>query len=296
MDKPGEATNRGGLALDSHVHTPLCGHATGTPCDYVHAAAARGIRHLTFTCHIPMADDGFGGPRIRMDSSQMPQYRSLVQEAAELGRTLNVEVLFGIEAEWFPEEHMLTAMDELLAAWPFDFVIGSIHPHLRIYKAWFARHGIVTDHDKARVYFEHVLAAAESRRYDTMAHLDIVRCYGTVEHFDPASHEAAVREILQTLARLDVSLEINTSGLFKPGLKSLHPDPMFLQWAREYPLHYTLGSDAHAADQVGQGYATAGELADHACRNLRLYRRRVPVAFALHTSASDAASPARGQR
>ncbi len=282
MDKAGEATNITGLAIDSHVHTHLCGHATGTPCEYVRAAAERGIRHLTFTCHIPMPDDGFGGPRIRMDSSQMPEYQNLVQEAAQLGHTLDVEVLFGIEAEWFPDEAMLAPMDGLLAAWPFDFVIGSVHPHLPLYKAWFARHGIVTDHDKARVYFEHVRAAAESRRFDTMAHLDVVRCYGTVEHFDPAPHEVAVRDLLQTMARMDLSLEINTSGLFKSGVKLLHPDPLILQWARDYPLTYTLGSDAHAAARVGQGYEAAAIEADHACQNLRLYRGRKPIAFTLH--------------
>ena len=40
--------------FDSHMHTPLCGHATGTPREYAQAALDAGLDGVCFTDHAPM--------------------------------------------------------------------------------------------------------------------------------------------------------------------------------------------------------------------------------------------------
>ncbi len=55
------------MLIDSHMHTFLCGHAVGTPTDYVREAARRGLGLITFTCHAPMENETiFRGRGIRM--------------------------------------------------------------------------------------------------------------------------------------------------------------------------------------------------------------------------------------
>lgn len=262
--------------VDLHLHTPLCGHAQGEPEAYVRRAAEHGLRTIAFTCHIPMASwDAFGGSFVRMGTDRMGEYHERVMAAAALGRELGVEVLFGIEAEWFPDEAELAPMDALLAAWPFDYVIGSVHPHLTIYRRWFARQGIISDFDRIETYFNHVIAAAKSGRYDAIAHLGIVRHYGTVSRFNAADHEPTIRKTLNVLARLDLALEINTSGLRKESGSSLLPDPLILYWAADHRLPMVVGSDAHRPENVGAGYEkTAALLAALGLDRFVLFRGR----------------------
>ena len=66
------------MRTDYHMHTPLCGHATGAPRDYVLAAQKAGLVEIGFSDHNPMPtqfDDW------RMAPDQLPQYVELIEEA-----------------------------------------------------------------------------------------------------------------------------------------------------------------------------------------------------------------------
>lgn len=92
------------MRFDCHMHTPLCGHAHGRPVDYVRIAAEHSIDLITFTCHIPMSCDSFGGPGIRMNEDDLGEYFAITTEARKHGEKVGVEVLTGIEAEIFPDQ------------------------------------------------------------------------------------------------------------------------------------------------------------------------------------------------
>ncbi len=262
------------IPCDSHVHTPLCGHASGDPVEYVRAAAERGITILGFACHCPMTSDEFGGPRIRMGFDQIGEYRRIVRDAADLGQTLGVEVLCGIEAEYFPEPTELVAMDAMLAREPFDFVLGSVHPHLAIYKRWFAEHGIDNDAQRQRVFWRHLAEAARCGRYDAITHPDVVRCHGTIEHYDPHAHEDDIAAFCDALDEAGLCMEINTSGLFRP-FGMVHPHPLILRHAAERQLPLVIGSDAHQPDRVGSGYDQVEPLLiEHGWSSMHVFRRR----------------------
>ncbi len=243
------------MLLDCHMHTPLCGHASGAPREYVRAAAAKGIKLITFTCHIPLDDPAFGGPGIRMARSRLAEYVDLIADAAAFGKTLGVEVLRGIEGEIFPDTAVMAEVDAVLAAQPFDFVLGSLHHPLRGYRAWLARNNLTTDRAIVQTYFAHLAEGARSRRFHSMSHPDVIRIYDTVSAFEPADYEPCIRAFLSALVEADVCMEVNTSGLIK-GAYKVHPDPLILDWAHEYGVKITLGSDAHRPEQVGQHFDT----------------------------------------
>jgi len=271
------------IPLDCHIHTPLCGHAQGSPEAYVRAAADKGLKLVAFTCHSPMDSLGFGGPKIRMDFQQLPEYLALIDEAIALGDSLGVEVLRGIEAEWFPEEMELAGMDRMLESVNFDYVIGSVHPHLPIYLEWFAAQGIVTDADRLACYWEHAARAVTSGRYDTLAHADVVRCHGTVTEYTTAGHEPAIRHLLKTLAETGVCIEANTSGLGRT-FKSVHPEPWILAEAAALGVKLAVGSDAHRPEAVGLGFAETGPmLAECGWQNVQYFRNRKVQSLPLQT-------------
>ena len=78
-------------------------------------------------------------------------------------------------------------------------------------------------------YFRHLKDGAESGRYDSMSHPDVIRTYGVVGQFEPAAHEPVIREFLQAVVDADMCMEVNTSGLTK-GDFEVHPDPLILAW------------------------------------------------------------------
>jgi histidinol phosphate phosphatase HisJ family len=238
------------MLVDIHMHTPLCGHAVGHPLEYAMVAKERGIDLITITCHIPMEWEAFGQAGIRMRRDQLDTYMELVQSAVEPAKDFGVEVLCGIEAEVFPDETHMESMDEVLQAYPFDFVLGSMHAHCRSFAIWCKKNKIKTDAMKVDSYFRILIDGVYSGRYDSMSHPDVIRTYGVVQHFDPAEHEEVIRDFLKALVEADVCMEVNTSGLTK-GAYQVHPDPLILDWASEMGVKLTIGSDSHFPGSVG---------------------------------------------
>jgi len=236
------------------MHTPLCGHAVGEPRDYVDAAAANGIDLITFTCHIPMADERFAQSGIRMAKADLPRYRNMIEEARRHGETVGVEVLYGIEAEIHPDPGFMESMDEILAKESFDFVLGSLHPMLPAFTEHLDSVRALSDREKIEEYFSCLSAGARSGRYHSLSHPDVIRVYGTLEGaFVPEEHEETIKAFLDEVAQAGVCMEINTSGLIK-GDYVVHPDPLIMQWALEREIPFTMGSDSHTPERVGHPF------------------------------------------
>jgi histidinol-phosphatase (PHP family) len=193
----------------------------------------------------------FGQEGIRMRREQLDDYRALIAHTAEAAREFGVEVLCGIEAEVFPDEAHMEPMDAILAAYEWDFVLGSLHAQCASYIDWLAEHKMKRDAMRIDSYFRHLRDGAQSGRYDSMSHPDVIRTYGVVKKFEPARHEEVIRSFLEALVEEDVCMEVNTSGLTK-GDYEVHPDPLILDWAAEMGVKLTIGSDAHRPLAVGQ--------------------------------------------
>lgn len=256
------------------MHTPLCGHAVGDPIEYVNAAARTGVDLITFTCHTPMPDESFGERRTRMTREDLPRYRDMASEAARHGQSVGVEVLFGIEAEVFPDEAIMQAMDDMLEPYEFDFVLGSLHHQLPSYRDRIRAMGLDDDAAIIRDYFSVLSNAVATGRYDSMAHPDLIRIYGTVAPFSPGEYEQEIRAFLSSAAAHDTCLEVNTSGWTK-GVYEVHPDPVIMRWAAEAGVRFTLGSDSHKPDSVGQFFPRAlSRLRDAGIHSFHYFRNR----------------------
>lgn len=256
------------------MHTSLCGHAVGKPIEYAAIAAEKGIDLITITCHIPMNWAAFGQAGIRMQREDMDDYISLVHRSAEQAKEFGVEVLCGIEAEVFPDESELQIMDGVLAAYDFDFVLGSLHAQCQSYLEWLSKNKVKKDPMRIDSYFRHLKDGAQSGRYDSMSHPDVIRTYGVVQSFNPLEHEDVIRDFLQAVVDEDICMEVNTSGLTK-GAYEVHPDPIILDWAAEMGVKLTIGSDSHRPSSVGQFFDVIQPmLRDKGFEDLYYYRDR----------------------
>lgn len=239
--------------VDYHIHTRLCGHAVGEPEDYVREAITRGLSEIGFADHMPllrMRDD-----RLTMKPEDLPRYVDMIRELQDSVDEIHVRL--GVEMDYFPGQ-----MDEIWEAaskFEFDYVYGSVHyidgwgfsdsRYLSSYE------GKDPDETYAR-YFELFCDAVTNGGFDVMAHPDLVKKHGITTTL---SVDDMYRDAAAALASADVAIEVNTSGLRKPAL-DIYPSLPFLEACRERGVAVTLGSDAHAPDQVGMDFDLALKL------------------------------------
>ena len=141
---------------------------------------------------------------------------------------------------------------EVLTRVPFDYVLGSVHfvgPALMFDETYFHTH---TADEVYRAYFTEVETMLQTADLDILAHLDIpVRTAKPIFGYDPTRYEGQIRRILHMVIDRNLALDVNATGLRKAA-QNLMPDPTILKWYGEMGgERVTLGSDAHAANQVG---------------------------------------------
>jgi len=265
--------------IDCHVHTERCRHAGGCAADYVRAAAERGIRAITFTEHLPLApaiaERIEGAEGYAMPLAELGEYHAEVAEAAELGRELGVEVLLGCEADLVPAG--VDHARELIEAHPYDVVLGSIH----FVNDWAfddpARTDGYADWDIRALwerYFADLAQAAHTGLADVMAHPDLVKKFC----FRPEGDLSGLyRDLAAELASAGVAIEVNSAGLRKP-CAEVYPGLDLLLELQAAGVAATIGSDAHAPEEVGAGLGEAvGALREAGYRSVVVFRGRRPV-------------------
>jgi len=157
----------------------------------------------------------------------------------------------------------------------FDFVLGSVHPHLREYQQRFRTDGALAFQ---RTYFEHIAQAAETGLFDCIAHPDLVKqVVGSEWQFERLRFD--ICGALDRVARTGVALEMNTSA-FENGYDELSPGPQMLAEMAERAIPVVVGSDAHRPERVAdlwlEVYAQL-EVAGYRETSFFLDRRRIEV-------------------
>jgi len=279
------------LLIDYHIHTKRCGHAEGEMKEYIAAAVEKGIREVGFADHFPMyfLPPAQRDPGIAMSEDELDDYVNEVLEQREKYASCKqaVEIKLGIEADYVPgfENRLKTMLD----AYPFDYVLGSVH----FIDGWGFDNPAFLDEYKQRDiaevyrrYFQLVRQAAASGLFDIMAHPDLVKKFG----FQPDREDNCRagfdlhEEYLKTARAFKdagVCVEVNTAGLRAP-VREIYPSLEFLRLCREHRIPVTLGSDAHSLAQVGEGFDKAVDLLKRAgYREVALFkgRKRSEVKF-----------------
>jgi histidinol-phosphatase (PHP family) len=261
------------LLYESHCHTPLCKHASGSPSDYALVAEQRGLKGIVITCHGPLPD-GMGLEH-RMAPEEFDEYVDLVAAAREEfeGR---VDVRLGLESDFVPGFEKWA--ERLHARVPLHHVLGSVHMQTTFYRE---RYFTPDAFAYQQIYFEHLAQSAESGLFDTLAHPDLVKNEAPDEWRYPRI-EPHIKRALDRIARTGVAMELNTSGLNK-SLPEMNPGPRTLALIRERGIPIVLGADAHRPARVADRYEQALTMLDELGFDTISYfveRRRHEVAIA----------------
>jgi histidinol-phosphatase (PHP family) len=273
------------VLFDSHLHTPLCRHATGEPEEYVRRGLARGLRGVTFTCHSPMPGGWFEA--VRMRPEELAEYVRRV-ESARHALEGEIEVRLGMESDFFPG--MEWWLEELHRQADFHYILGSVH---FFGPEYLARFGTWNNDLFVATYFNHLAQAAESGLFDCLAHPDLIKNHRP-EHWHLPRYRGVIARALDRIAATGVALELNTSGTTK-AYAEMNPGLDFLRLMKERDIPVVLGSDSHHPQRVADQFEAALlALVDAGYRRVSQFDRRqreeVDIATAL-ASLRPAARP-----
>lgn len=241
---------------DQHMHSTNSVDGRSDPEEAVRRAIDLGLAGITFTEHYD--------PHPSEWDVCIYDYERIARTVAGLRKEYGDRIFIGhgIEVD-YQRERMPYIVDHVTSH-PFDVVVLAVHffddRALHHREHW----GNLQPDAATRAYLATVLEAAQqtlelSRRgqrpFDVLAHLDLVKRY-TQRYFgsyDVVSHRAAIDSILQTCLAADLVLELNCSSL-----RQSLPETMPADWAvRRYAElgggAMSLGSDAHAIEDVGAG-------------------------------------------
>ncbi len=186
--------------------------------------------------------------------NSLEEYVNLAQAAKDQG----LPVKIGLEVDYYRGQ--MDEVSALLAQYPFDVLIGSVHwlgtwqfddidNEVQMHE-WSVR-----DVDRCWAdYAEALEELAASNSVDVLAHPDLIKVAGffssnPAEHWDRMAGAAA---------SADVSIECSSAGWVKP-VGEQYPAEGFLDRLVAGGLTFTTASDAHRLERVGE---RAGDLAD----------------------------------
>lgn len=235
------------IAIDYHTHHVRCGHAYGQIEDYIKQALALGLSEIGISDHAPIywqdGDDPM--PNIAMPKAELPAY---VDEVLRLKAHYaeRIAVRLGLEVDYIEGAEDICAA--MLAPYPFDYVIGSVHyVHGRnVYdpQLWKGVSDPLTTYAE---YYRLLTKSAQCGMFDVIAHSTAVIAFAPKPI--PQAIEPLQDAALVALREADVCMEINTSGYRKVGSEPF-PSERMIARAHQLGIPLTFGSDAHSPSEV----------------------------------------------
>jgi histidinol-phosphatase (PHP family) len=252
------------VIVDYHMHLRRPKEGPHEPLDhslealerFVERAAERGVDEIGFTEHVyyfrQTRDVWFLPYHLERCVFDLDAYCGVILAAKERG----LPVKLGLEVDIAPgRQHDLAA---LLAPYPWDFLLGSVHEVLDVAvdqePGIWERLGV---EEVWRTYVASVCELAASGHVDVMSHPDLAKIYG--RRPEPAVLAEIHEQFADGVAASGVAVEVSTAGLRKQ-VGEIYPSESLLRAFHARGVPITLASDAHEPHLVGEAYDRSLEL------------------------------------
>jgi len=254
------------------MHTPRCNHACGTIREYAEAAIAAGLTEIGMSDHSPMPGGFDAAWRMRREELDGYLHEAEACRDAFAGK---LTIRIGLEADYHPGTETYVA--DMIAAYDWDYVIGSVH---YIADWGFDNPDTLDEWDRRSVddaycdYFTLVAKSAATGMFDIIGHPDLIKKFGHRPTPDNERVMAAQQQMLQAVQQSGAALEISSAGLRKP-VGEIYPHPDIVAEATRLGIPFAYGSDAHAPSEVGHGMKDClALLHKHGIRHIASFRQR----------------------
>jgi histidinol-phosphatase (PHP family) len=262
--------------LDYHLHLWPHGERARQPtldqlAAYCEAAQAQGIEEIALTEHLfrfVQADAPLRGqwdldrgphatPALRQQAAAYWEEHNQADldayvEAALEAKRAGLPVVLGLEVDFY--EGRMDRVADLLAGYPFDVLLGSIHwlgawlfdiIESSVAQAEWARRGVDAAWEEYTRALEELSA---SGAVDVLAHPDLCKVAGH-RPADPGLVDELHDRMAEAAAAAGLAAEVSSAGWRKP-CDEAYPAPSLLRKFHDRGVPVTTASDAHTLEQV----------------------------------------------
>lgn len=260
--------------FDYHMHTRVSFDSECAPEDIVRAAEKAGLSEICFTDHYDFNDVFREKRHLFAVDDYREEYDTLSSDKVNIRRGVE----FGL-APWNQKE-----LSDLLSAYEFDFVIGSIH-YVKGSDPYYEDFWQDLSAEQAfEKYLLHTLECVKAHSdFDVLGHMNYVCRYvcrsprgleSKYLHYE--DYRDICDEIFISLIEKGKGIEINTSGF--NDFNEFIPSPSFVKRFKELGGEIiTVGSDAHDASRVGQHISGALEIAKDVFGHVCTFEKRKAI-------------------
>ena len=283
------------MLADYHVHTCYSDDSDYPMEDVVRDAIALGLEELCFTDHVDYGvkrdwDDprgmlwrpGAPGEPERMAVANV-DYPRYAAEIASLQQKYAGKIILRMGMEFGMQQHTIPEYERLFAAYPFDFILLSVH---QVEDREFWTQEFQSGRTQAEYnlrYYQEILALVQRyQNYSVLGHLDLISRYDEAGVFPFEEIRPIVTEILKTVIQNGKGLELNTSSR-RYGLTELTPSVEILKLYRNLGGRIlTIGSDSHRREHLAAWLLESQEaLRELGFGEVYTFRQMQPIAHKL---------------
>ncbi|MEJ6950550.1 histidinol-phosphatase HisJ family protein [Natronospora cellulosivora (SeqCode)] len=209
--------------------------------EYINTALDKDIKEIGFSDHDEFIDDISW---------------NLIDE---ISKNSPIKVLKAIEFDYIPgREELIKKKSKNLN---LDYTIGSVH----FIDGWgFDNPEFISEYQKKNIdecferYYELLLMAIESNLFNIIAHFDLIKIFA-FKVKNKQKIDNIINKILKKIKNNNLVLELNTNGLNKT-IKEIYPSKEIIQKAYQIKIPFTLSSDAHRPNRVGENIEKSARL------------------------------------
>lgn len=283
------------MLADYHVHTCYSDDSDYPMEDVVRDAIALGLEELCFTDHVDYGvkrdwDDprgmlwrpGAPGEPERMAVANV-DYPRYAAEIAALQQKYAGKIILRMGMEFGMQQHTIPEYERLFAAYPFDFILLSVH---QVEDREFWTQEFQSGRTQAEYnlrYYQEILALVQRyQNYSVLGHLDLISRYDEAGVFPFEEIRPIVTEILKTVIQNGKGLELSTSSR-RYGLTELTPSVEILKLYRNLGGRIlTIGSDSHRREHLAAWLLESQEaLRELGFGEIYTFRQMQPIAHRL---------------
>lgn len=257
------------MLIDGHIHLENGALSEAYAMRFVEAAAAKGLDEIHILDHThrfiefaPMYDKLKQTSHYQkewLDKKRLEPlsaYHALIETMKQ--KELPVRVKWGLEVCYTPEAKPL--LNKLLKAYPYDFLIGSIHSiDGYLYDMPFSKEILwdVFDTDAIyRRYYEIMEDMIASDLFTQIGHPDQLKLF----RYEPSYDLTSTYERIAKLAFAhDVYMENNTGIHYRYHHPDMGTNDQFMAILKQYGVKIMTASDAHIPEHVGMHIRSISE-------------------------------------
>lgn len=256
---------------DYHFHTECSPDSLELLEKHIESARERGINELCVTDHWDLVDELRPTVHPKIEQWHEIYIRNFDKISSE-----KIKLNFGVEvAEGFTN---LAITQKTLTAYPFDFVLGSVHcSGAKNEDVTEGENGEAVNHGKGtglsvnlknsknlqdrklilEDYFEELLLQSSHTYFDSLSHINYpFRYLNPADGLLITDYMEQVTAVLENLIKNQKSMELNTTRDKNVGMWT----PILRRYQELGGKYITIGSDAHVANHIGLGVHEGVEL------------------------------------